>query len=70
MSDKRRRRRENSEGSDHSESEEKETKDSVSEVDLDKDEGVVSRAPSGRSFRPSQLGQCSPDIRLSLSNDF
>ena len=42
MSDKRRRRRENSEGSEHSESEEKDPKGSVSEVELDKDEGVVS----------------------------
>ena len=69
MSDKRRRRRENSEGSEHSESEEKDPKGSVSEVELDKDEGVVSRVPTCRSFRPSQLGQCSPDIRLSRSND-
>ena len=51
MSDKRRRRRQNSEGSEHSESDEKESKDGVEEVDLDKDEGVVSwLLLSGRSF--------------------
>ena len=42
MSDKRRRRRQNSEGSEHSESDETESKDGVEEVDIDKDEGVVS----------------------------
>ena len=42
MSDKRRRRRQNSEGSEHSESDETESKDGVEEVDMDKDEGVVS----------------------------
>ena len=51
MSDKRRRRRQNSEGSEHSESDEKESKDGVEEVDLDKDEGVVSwLLLAGRSF--------------------
>ena len=42
MSDKRRRRRQNSDGSEHSESDENEPKDGVEEVDIDKDEGVVS----------------------------
>ena len=53
MSDKRRRRRQNSEGSEHSESDETESKDGVEEVDIDKDEGVVSWSiffTSGRSF--------------------
>ena len=52
MSDKRRRRRQNSEGSEHSESDETESKDGVEEVDIDKDEGVVSCSVflTGRSF--------------------
>ena len=48
MSDKRRRRRQNSEGSEHSEGEEADPKESLEELDLEKDEGVVSE----NSLRP------------------
>ena len=42
MSDKRRRRKQNSDDSEHSDSEETESKNGVDDLDLDKDEGVVS----------------------------
>ena len=42
MSDKRRRRKENSDDSEQSESEDSETKNEVDDLDVDKDEGVVS----------------------------
>lgn len=42
MSDKRRRRKQNSDDSEHSDSEENESKNGVDELDMDKDEGVVS----------------------------
>ena len=67
MSDKRRRRRQNSEGSEHSESDETESKDGLEEVDIDKDEGVVSCSISstGRSF---PMKMCSVQQQSSTTN--
>ena len=70
MSDKRRRRRQNSEGSEHSESDETESKDGVEEVDIDKDEGVVSWSLflTGRSFAMKMCSVQASATSLHLGN--